>query len=823
MSREAPDVRSRLVVKEVVSVALAVLFVVLLSIPIGPLPPLGGLLNPNGGVWTTAEGAKHPAMEELRVPGLDGDVTILRDSWGVPHIFATSNHDLFLALGYVHAQDRMWQMDIQYRFAAGRLSEVLGGSYVDQDTFLRTIGLERIARDYLATLAPPDTTRQVLDAYAAGVNAWIARAGSRNLPLEYKLLNYAPEPWTPLHTLTEGGLLAFGLSADFTDIELGLLQDGLGTPAIDELFPVTSPVPVPPVMPNGTRGGGRTIDPVAGWDILAKVRGLSPFLERLRVGIGSNNWIVAASNSSTGRPLLAGDPHLSFQLPAIWYEVHLYGGDYDVYGVTFPGIPGVFIGFNRDVAWSETNTGADVTDFYRETVNPANPDEYRFRGQWLPFEKVTETIRVKGRADIAVTVMSSVHGPLVTQRGETVAMRWTGNESGTGIAAALAWMKAGDWTEFRAALRLFKNPAQNFAFASWGGSTATSSIAIRSNGLFPIRNNTLGRVPLDGASGDFEWTGWVPFDEYPEAVDPPEGYLASANQIPAGSGYPHYLGWQWDPGYRARRINGLLNATLAANGTVSPDDMRRFQGDTLDVAAREFIPYIAAANTACPSVVCQQALLALTQWDLRMETNRTGATIWYTFIHKLREEMFGDDWADASVTGLMLPYPDVMERLVKHVPNSPWFDDVRTTPIERRDDLLRRVINATVADLAGRLGNDPFTWTWGRMHTRLFAHLSGLDALQRGPYAAEGDDITLDPGAGLEAHAGPSWRMVVVLGSPEESTTVYPGGQSGNPLSPHFADQLALWLRREYKVVQFPATAALAAGSLESTLVLRRS
>ena len=812
--------RSRLVVKEVVSVALAVLFVVLLSIPIGSLPPLGGLLNPNGGVWTTAGGAKLPALEELRVPGLDGDVTILRDTWGVPHIFATSNHDLFLALGYVHAQDRMWQMDIQYRFAAGRLSEVLGPRYLEQDTFLRTVGLSRHARDYLATLGPTDPTRQVLEAYSEGVNLWMSFAGSRNLPLEYKLLNYAPEPWSPLHTLTEGGLLAFGLSADFTDIELGLLQDGLGQAAVDELFPVSPPVPVPPVIPNGTRGGGRAIDPQAARDILGKVRGLEPFLTPLRAGIGSNNWVVAAANSSTGRPLLAGDPHLSFQLPAIWYEVHLRGGDYDVYGVSFPGIPGVFIGFNRDIAWSETNTGADVTDFYRETVNPSNPDEYRFRNAWRTFEKIPEVIRVKGGADATVTVKASVHGPLVTERGQTVAMRWTGNESGSDIAASLAWMKARNWTEFRAALRMFKNPAQNFAFAAWGASPPSSTIAIRTNGLFPIRNNTLGRVPLDGA-GDYEWTGWVPFDEYPEAVDPPEGYLASANQIPAGSGYAHYLGWQWDPGYRARRINALLNDTLRTRA-ITPDDMRAFQGDTLDVAAREFMPYVLDANTACPSLVCSLAVFVLAHWDLRMETNRSGATIWYTFIHRFREDTFGDEWEDAGVQDLPLPYPDVLERLVKHAPNSTWFDDVRTTAVETRDDILRRAMNETVADLAARLGDDPFTWSWGRVHSRVFPHLSGLDPLQRGPYPAEGDDITLDPAAGLEARAGPSWRMVVTLGSPEDSTTVFPGGESGNPLSPHYADQLELWLRREVKTVAYPATAALPPGRLESTLILRR-
>ena len=815
--------RSRLVLKELISVLLAVLFVVLFSIPIGPLPPLGGLLNPNGGVWTTAEGAKPPAIEELRVPGLDGDVTILRDSWGVPHIFATTNHDLFLALGYVHAQDRLWQMDIQFRFAAGRLSQILGKSYLDQDTFLRTIGLERIGRTYLATLPPADPTLRILEAYSAGVNAWVAHAGPRNLPLEFKLLDYAPEQWTPLHTLTEGGLLAFGLSADFTDIELGLLQDGLGEPAVDELFPIRSAVPVPPVMPNGTRGGGRLLDPVAARDILAKVRGLEPFLAPIQAGIGSNNWVVDAARSSTGRPLLAGDPHLSFQLPAIWYEVHLHGGDYDVYGVSFPGIPGVFIGFNRDIAWSETNTGADVTDFYRETVNPANPSEYRFQNAWLPFNEIPEVIPVKGGAEVRITVKESIHGPLLTQRGETVAMRWTGNESGSDVAAALQWMKARNWAEFRAALQLFKNPAQNFVFASWGGSPAASTIAIRSNGLFPIRNNTLGRVPLDGASGAYEWTGWVPFDAYPEAVNPPEGYLASANQIPAGQGYPHYLGWQWDPGYRARRINGLLNSTIGANSTVTPRDMRAFQGDTLDVAAREVRPYVLNANLGCRAPLCSQALFVLLNWDLRMETDRAGASIWYTFIRTFREDTFGDDWTAGNLTGLMLPYPDVLERLVKHVPNSTWFDDVRTPIVENRDDILRKAMNETVAELATRLGKDPFAWTWGRLHARVFAHLSGLDALQRGPYPAEGDDITVDPGAGFEAHAGPSWRMVVTLGTPENSTTVYPGGESGNPLSPHYADQLTLWLRREYKTIQYPTASALPAGKLESTLILRRA
>ncbi|HEY4705478.1 MAG TPA: penicillin acylase family protein [Thermoplasmata archaeon] len=813
--------RGRLVLKEVVSLLFSIAFVVLLSIPIGPLPPLGELLNPNGGVWTTAENAVLPAAEEVRVPGLDGNVTVLRDAWGIPHIFAATDHDLFFAMGYVHAQDRMFQMDLEYRLAAGRLSEILGKSYVETDAWMRTVGLARDSRRFVNTLGAGDVGLQVLQAYADGVNAWIARAGPKNMPLEYKLLGFAPEPWAPVKSVTLGALIAYGLSADFTDVELGLLQDGLGPAAVDELFPVTTPTPVPPIVPNGTRGGGPAIDPEAGRDILRRA-GLVESLVRPLRSIGSNNWIVDGTRSATGRPILAGDPHLSFQLPALWYEVQLTGGAYDAYGVSFPGAPAILIGFNRYLANSETNTGADVTDFYRETVNASDPNRYLFRNRWRDFNVTQETIHVKGGADVVVTVKESLHGPLVTERGETVAMKWTGREFGSSVGAALQWMKARSWPEFREALRSWKNPAQNFAVAAWDSATATGTIAVRSNGQFPIRNNTLGRVPLDGASGNFEWIGNVSFDEYPEAVNPPEGYLASANQLPAGSGYPHYLGWLWDPGYRARRINALLNDTIARNGTITFQDMRTFQLDEVDTAAMRFSPSLLNATATCRPDECVVRDL-LRAWDFRMAKDSAAATIWHTFYYTFLGDTFGDEWARANVSDLRMPYPDVLEHLVRSVPTSPWFDDVRTLPIERRDDILRRAFSETVAALTAEDGPVGPSWAWGLHHTRVFEHLTGLDTLSRGPYPSGGDEVTLSPAAGFEARAGASWRMVVNLGAPQASVTVYPGGQSGNPLSPHYDDQLALWLRGEYKAILFPTMPTLPPGRLESTLILRRA
>ncbi len=825
--------RTGLVAKEAVSVVLAVVLVLLLSIPIGPLAPLGGLLNPNGGVWTIAGDATYPVHQELSMAGLDGDVTVLRDTYGVPHIFAATNHDLFFALGYVQAQDRMWQMDVQYRLAAGRLSEVLGPDRVDSDTFMRTIGLERTSAAYLATLPRSDPGLQALLAYSSGVNAWINATPPARLPIEFRLLGYAPEPWDPLHSLTEGGLVAYGLSADFTDIQLGLLVDKLGAAAVDELFPVDSPFQIP-IVPTTRGGGGTVVDPEAARDVLAKAALVEPFVGAMREGLGSNNWVVAANRSATGRPLLAGDPHLSFQLPAIWYEVQLTGGDYDVYGVSFPGIPAVFIGFNRDIAWSETNTGADVTDFYREYTSPAHPGAYLFKGQWLPFTVVNETIRVKGQADRVVPVKISVHGPLVTERGEDLAMRWTGNLSVTGINAALEFMKAGNWTEFRDALRLWRNPAQNFAFASWGGSAGNSTIAIRSAGDYPIRNNTLGRVPLNG-TGDYEWAGFVPFDQEPEAVNPSQGFLASTNQLPAARPpYPYYLGWLWDPGYRSRRINALLGGAIAANGNVTFGDMEDFQLDTLDAAAQAFVPYLLnATDTVCqgpPSSALCAARAELAGWDVRMTPDSIAASIWHEVYYQYLNGTLGDEWAAANATDLVMPFPNVLENLTRTQPTSHWFDDVRTVRTETRDDILERALGDAVEVLQRNHGPMGPAWRWGDLHTRVFDHLSGIGALSRGPYGSPGDEVTLNRGGGNAASsgdvvskAGPSWRMVVDVGRPELSVAVYPGGESGNPLSPHYDDQLALWVNGEYKDVQYPSTSQLPPAALEATLILRRA
>lgn len=788
----------------------ALLLVVTLSIPLGPLPPLGGLMNPWGGLWSVADQAVYPASEELVVPGVRAPVAIVRDRLGVPHIFAANDHDLFLALGYVHARDRLWQMDIQYRAAAGRLSEVLGPSFVELDKTMRTIGLNRAGAAAAGRMDPTDIDGAALLAYAEGVNAFVRATPRGELPLEFKLLDYGPETWDVARSLTLGLLIAWGLSGDFDDVELALLEDALGTDAVDELFPVNPPYPVPIVPNRGTRGGRPPLDPVAAREVLAQARLLREWLGE-RPAVGSNNWVVAGSRTASGKPLLAGDPHLRFQLPAVWYEAHLVSPTYNVYGVTFPGLPPVFIGHNAFIGYSETNTGADVTDFYREQVDPQNPDRYLHQGIWRTFDVHDEPIRVRGGPDVPFQVRESVHGPLVTERGETLAMRWSGYAFGTEVKAALLLMRARNWAEFRDALRFWRNPAQNFAFASVDG-----TIAIRSNGAFPIRNNTLGRTPVDG-SGDAEWVDWVPFDAYPEVVNPPEGWASSTNQVPGNASYPYYLGWKWDPGYRARTIRSLLETTFRA----TVETMRSYQLDTTDALAVSLVPVLTGiVGPGTPAET--QALAALESWNFSMDADSGAAVIWWRFVNAYRDETFRDEWGQADVSDLMLPLPDVLENLTRNAPDSRWFDDVRTLGVERRDDILSRAFSQAVERLVAELGADVTAWRWGDIHTRSFPHLTELRALSRGPYASPGDSLTLNVASGDDARSGPSWRQVVDLSNLAASVGVYPGGQSGNPVSRHYADQLEAWLAGDYHVLPFPSDPeGLPTADRESVITVR--
>ena len=807
--------------KFLASLVLAVLVLGGFSMPLGSLPPLGSLLDPTTGLWSVAFGSRLEATQTIHVAGLTGPVTIVRDTSGVPHIYASNAEDGWFALGYVHAMDRLWQMDIQYRAAAGRISEVLGPSYIPTDEFLRSIGLARIAATANQDrLAAGDIDASVMQAYTAGVNAYIAGLDPPDYPIEFKLLGYKPEPWTPQMSLAEGGLIAWSLMGDFSDLEYNLLVEKFGAAQAAELFPAYEAGPQTPIQ------SASVADPAVPLlsegtvqDLLAKAAAAERFLPQFE-GVGSNNWAFAGTRTSTGMPLLAADPHLAFQLPAVWYWAELQAPPYHVHGATFPGVPAFFFGTNGHIAWGETNTGADVNDFFVETVNWTD-HTYLYGGRWLPLAADSEPIGVKAGSVEPFAVNSTVRGPILTEVDQTVSMESTITYFGQELRAMLGIDLAQNSDEFNASSRYWRVPAQNIIYAD--GSGAHGNIGIRSTGLYPIRANFTGRLPVDGSNASYRWAGFVPFDACPHEWDPPGGFVSSNNQVPYPPGYAYAgaLGSFFDPGYRARRI-AMLNET---HPTVSFADLEAFQQDTYDVAAAAFVPYILAAVAPSDGVE-RLAYGALQNWTIgpgAFEAAKTSVaeTIWYTFLNRYLADTFADEYQAAGAANLSLPQVNTLENLTELDPTSHWFDNVTTPGVETRDDVLRQAFAETVTDLTDRLGPTVASWTWETVHFRTFAHLSGLAALSRGPFRSEGDDFTLNVAHGLVADGGPSWRQLIDFSNLDNSLAIYPGGQSGDSLSPHYDDFLSLYLAGQYLPFRAaPMASSIPAASVESTITL---
>ncbi|MBI4501377.1 MAG: penicillin acylase family protein, partial [Gemmatimonadetes bacterium] len=583
--------------------------------PVGRLPPLGWFLDPAHGVWAVARRAELPRRESANIPGMAGPVEVVFDDRSVPHIFAGTEDDAYRALGYVVARDRLFQLELQTRATAGRLTELLGPIVLDADREQRRLDLAASADRAFEKLAAGSPAAKAIAAYAQGVNAWIERLSPSDLPLEYRLLNAKPMRWEPRYSFYLMRRMGYTLAFQQAELRRRSVASVVGEQAAAALFPANSPIQepiqpgagayprydwekLPPPRVGGSarrRVGGRTMEPS---DSSAGAR---------RDGVlGSNNWAVAPSRSATGHALLAGDPHLDLTLPSIWYEAHLVvrpavaerpadpstrrPASLDVYGVTIPGAPGVVIGFNRDVAWSLTNTDADVLDYYAETLDDRQrPRAYRLDGAWVPLEKGIETFRgQKGELLATDTIYFTHRGPVRDPHGSPLSMRWSVLETNGELEALLAGQKATSVADWLARSREFKAPAQNGVVADRAG-----TIAIRSTGRFPVRPGSGNGLEIrDGTTRDSDWWGDWPLERYPHATNPPRGYLSSANQQPLDPrSNGTYLGSDWPAPWRAIRINSLLRADSA----LTVEGMRRMQTDVGSARAEFFVPYFQEA------------------------------------------------------------------------------------------------------------------------------------------------------------------------------------------------------------------------------------
>ena len=813
----------------------------------------------------------------LEVPGLKNEVRVVRDQYGVPQIYAHNSDDLFFAQGYVQAQDRFFQMDFRRHVTSGRLSELFGPQALETDMFVRTMGWHDVAAREFALLDA--STREYLEAFSAGVNAYLDGRGTTQLSLEYGLLglggsDYAPDEWTPVDSLAWLKAMAWDLRSNMPDeVDRTLASSVLTQSEVDDLYP---PYPVhrhDPVVTQGAVVGGvyrqdatpasagRPVPAASSAPAVREMRGVQrasrglPRLLGTGSGIGSNAWAVSGQRSGTGKPLLASDPHLAPTMPSVWYQMGLHCTDispscpFDVSGFTFAGLPGVVIGHNDRIAWGMTTMPADVTDLYLERVHG---NSYRYDGRDLPLKTHQETFHVAGGRTVTTTVRSTRDGPLISDVDDqmrqvaalgsdrlpsdvkadpgatgtqmAVALRWTALDPNNTADALFGIDAARNWDDFRAAARDFAVPTQNLVYAD-----AAGHIGYQAPGRIPIRRTGTGDWPVPGWDPDYRWTGYVPFRALPNVLDPKSGYVVSANQQVAEPSYPFYLGDSWSYGYRSQRIQDLLEG----DGSLSVKDMAAMQMDSRNGMAATLLPYLLKLRIGRHYV--RQGQRVLQDWDLRQPADSAGAAYFNVVWRNLLARTFHDQlprsvWPDGSDRGI-----EVVRNLLRD-PHSHWWDNVRTENVEEtRDDILRSSMAAARYEITRQQARDPSLWTWGHLHQlKLVQEPMGRSGnpivdrlLNRGPYEVGGGDSVVDA-TGWTASKGygvdwvPSMRMVVSLGNLDSSRWVNLTGASGHAFDPHYDDQFPLWRDGETTPWPFSLAAVGNASAEELRLVPKR-
>ena len=801
-----------------VLVSAAVLYVSFFPLRAAGLPALGPAFNPVTGAWTMAADAQE-TDRTVRLAGLQQPVKVLLEKDGTAHITAQSDHDLFLATGYVHARFRLFQMDLMRRQGAGRLSQVVGKAALDSDRFELELGLLRTAQLEWAQSSPGE--RDALQAYAQGVNDRIDEATSAHqLDAMFTLLGYQPEHWTPVDSLLVKGDMTQTLNFTDTPLVMALLNKSLGTDLTSEWFPVLPPNAQSPYDPGPY--GPASIAPIvqmqsvdAGQSSIGDVEQLYDRLAQLPAGLiahggASNNWAVAPSKSSSGGALLAGDPHLHLTLPAIWFQLTMDSPGYHAAGVSLPGTPVVLLGHNEHIAWSLTDAQNQQTFFYVEKEDAAHPGTYFWNGQWKQYTTVSYDIPVLGEATQHVKVRWSVHGPVISERGQTTSVWWAGNVPSQDLDVLLGVDRASSWQQFRDALRGWLSPTHNFVYADDKG-----NIGLISAGYYPQVGKGQPWLPMPG-TGEYDVTGTIPFDQIPQDYNPPAGIIWSANQRQVTADYPYYIGTAsnfFDPGYRANEIHRVLSAP----GKLSAADMQALQTDTRDFLAAEIVPVLLkslSGDKLSPTEASAVGLLR--SWDYRMDTDSAGAMVWWYFWGWYLSETFQPWWKSRNVKLDMGEVWDGLgqdlETWTLHQPDNRVFSapgvGARTAA-----DAQRHAFHRLIGDLVKLYGPDPRTWTYGRGHQRLLENLAQVDGLSYGPRPDRGDGNTPLAAGGYPSTHGPSWRMVVDWGS-HTFQGVYPGGQSENPASAWYTDRVEAWWAGQLRPMLSADQAAGAGGTL---------
>lgn len=748
------------------------------------IPGLTRLLNPNDGLWNNIDISFQETDKTIHLEGIDGEIRIYYDDRLVPHIFANSDKDAVYAQGYVLAQHRLWQMDFMSRLAAGRLSEVLGKATINRDLMMRKYGLEYSANIAIEKWKQFPESYASIDAFKNGINAYINSLEPKDLPLEFKLANYKPKVWTDLNSALVSKYMAFTLSRYGPDIYNTNARILLGDDIFEKLYNQRNPKQIPVIREDVSVATSVTREKPEDVDFLENPISGYTYKEPTP-GAGSNNWAIGPSKSASGNAILANDPHLQLSLPSVWYELHIVTPTTNAYGVTVPGIPGIIIGFNEDIAYGSTNVGQDMLDYYTIDWIDKKAGTYKVDGKTLTAQKIPQTIEVKKGKDINWDMMVTIFGPVIWESADKMspdlAMQWMAHRSpdkpeyNTFVKA----MKCKDYDCYKDATANFLSPAQNFVFADKQG-----NIGLRINGNLPVKYKDEGMFVKNGNSRSHMWNEIIPRESNMQTFNPSLGFVSSANQISADENYPNPFHGGFED-YRGRRINELLEEGEG----MDVDDMKQFQLDDLSIKAREFLPsFLEAIEEEAIDVRTSEIYNILKSWDYKYDSASKAPYIFEKICSKF-ENLVWDEMADKKHK---MSVPDfwVLMQMVEEDPNNNFFDHNTTT--ERED--FRQIAVQTFAEVTEDISlNDDLSWATQKPGKVM--HLLNIPGYSRMDLRTGGSGDVLKA---IRGGFGPSWRMVVELADEPIAWGIYPGGQSGNPLSPYYDDMIEDWAEGKY-------------------------
>ncbi|MBS1737069.1 MAG: penicillin acylase family protein [Bacteroidetes bacterium] len=757
--------------------------------------PLGKILAPQSGVWQNAEPLDMDYNASLNFPTLNGKVSVYFDERLVPHVFAENENDAYFVQGYLHAKFRLWQMEFQTHAAAGRLSEIVGEKALPLDRDKRRLGMV-----YAAEIAEKEVEKDPVSLaecnnYTAGVNAYISSLKESTLPIEYKLLGYHPEKWTNLKTALFLKFMAFDLAGYENDFESTNAKTLLSANDFNKIYPIIMDS-LDPIVPKGT------VFPKPGIEVKIPASADSIYYDRNDTTIieehkpdpnnGSNNWAVAGSKTSSGAPILCNDPHLGLNLPSLWYEMQISTPAFNAYGATFPGAPAIIIGFNDSCAFGFTNAMRDVRDYYEIKFKDASRKEYWFDSAWVPTTFRIEKIGRKGQSDYLDTVAYTIMGPVMydptysggrNTQNKNYAVRWKAHDPSNELKMFTLLDKAKNYNDYYEAIKFLHTPGQNCIFACKNG-----DIAIWDQGAFPAKWYRQGDFVMPGTDSSYFWQGVIPQEENPHEINPARGFVSSANQLPADSTYPYYLGGNYPP-YRGWEINKRLSVM----NQITPQDMMKLQTDNYNVFGEMAVPVLLKyLDQSQISTQDQKYLTILSSWNFRNDPDSKGATVFKVLWDSLTVAVWADEFNNTKLK-LPRPFESTLLDLMKKDSTLSFYDNINTPQKETlKDDILTAFKKS--APYFNQLENEGKLEWWKFKDTKVM-NLARLDAFSRLHLPIGGGTHTINA---ANAQHGPSWRMIVSLTPETEAYGVYPGGQSGNPGSRFYDDFVDSWVQGKY-------------------------